>query len=227
MSDYERYLRTDELLALQKPESERVHRDELLFQVVHQSSELWLRLVASETDAAAARIRAGELASAARLLQSAVLGLRLLAEQLEMLEQIAPRDYHVLRGALGQGSGFDSPGFRSLQKNAAEARDALLAHLRACGLALPQLCAAPDAHDAEYRVAELLTEWDERLTLWRVRHLKVVEHMIGTEAVGTQGTPIGLLRELTTQRCFPELWEVRNELARHPRGARGARTGGA
>jgi len=37
-SDYERYLRTDELLALQKAPEERIHRDELLFQTVHQSS---------------------------------------------------------------------------------------------------------------------------------------------------------------------------------------------
>jgi tryptophan 2,3-dioxygenase len=42
-SDYERYLRTDELLALQKTPDEWVHRDELLFQTVHQSSELWLK----------------------------------------------------------------------------------------------------------------------------------------------------------------------------------------
>ena len=42
-SDYERYLRTDELLALQKGPDEWVHRDELLFQTVHQSSELWLK----------------------------------------------------------------------------------------------------------------------------------------------------------------------------------------
>jgi tryptophan 2,3-dioxygenase len=43
-SDYERYLRTDDLLALQKPPEERVHHDELLFQTVHQASELWLKL---------------------------------------------------------------------------------------------------------------------------------------------------------------------------------------
>ena len=43
-SDYERYLNTDELLALQKTADEWVHRDELLFQTVHQSSELWLKL---------------------------------------------------------------------------------------------------------------------------------------------------------------------------------------
>jgi tryptophan 2,3-dioxygenase len=37
-SDYERYLRTDDLLALQKEPGERIHRDELLFQTVHQAS---------------------------------------------------------------------------------------------------------------------------------------------------------------------------------------------
>ena len=47
-SDYERYLRTDELLSLQKSAPERNHHDELLFTVVHQSSELWLKLAGTE-----------------------------------------------------------------------------------------------------------------------------------------------------------------------------------
>ena len=49
-SDYERYLRTDELLKLQKRPEERAHHDELLFQTVHQSSELWLKLAAFEVE---------------------------------------------------------------------------------------------------------------------------------------------------------------------------------
>ena len=43
-SDYEVYIRTDELLALQPEPDTWKHRDELLFTVVHQSSELWLKL---------------------------------------------------------------------------------------------------------------------------------------------------------------------------------------
>ena len=39
-TDYARYMRTDDLLALQRGPREWVHPDELLFQVVHQSSEL-------------------------------------------------------------------------------------------------------------------------------------------------------------------------------------------
>ena len=52
-SDYERYLNTEALLSLQKGPDEWVHRDELLFQVVHQSSELWLKLATSDVDEAA------------------------------------------------------------------------------------------------------------------------------------------------------------------------------
>ena len=70
-SDYERYLRTDELLALQKDADEWVHRDELLFQTVHQSSELWLKLAWNEVEEAARlvarrRHRRGEPAAAPR-----------------------------------------------------------------------------------------------------------------------------------------------------------------
>ena len=66
-SDYERYLRTDELLALQKPLEQSAHRDELLFTTVHQSSELWLKLAISELREATARLDAGAPLIAAEL----------------------------------------------------------------------------------------------------------------------------------------------------------------
>ena len=63
-SDYERYLRTDELLALQKGPDEWVHRDELLFQTVHQSSELWLKHAWVEAEEATRLVEARDLAAA-------------------------------------------------------------------------------------------------------------------------------------------------------------------
>ncbi len=47
-STYERYLRTEELLALQKPEDQLAQHDELQFQVVHQVFELWWKEAAFE-----------------------------------------------------------------------------------------------------------------------------------------------------------------------------------
>src|SRR6476661_7619934 len=71
-SDYERYLRTDDLLALQKGTDEQVHRDELLFQTVHQASELWLQLAWTEVKEATRLLEQKELAPAERLLRRAV-----------------------------------------------------------------------------------------------------------------------------------------------------------
>src|SRR2546423_9899697 len=68
-SDYERYLRTDELLALQKGADEWAHRDELLFQTVHQSSELWLKHAWVEAEEATRLVGTRDLAAANRLLR--------------------------------------------------------------------------------------------------------------------------------------------------------------
>ena len=63
-----------------------------------------------------------------------------------------------------------------------------------------------------HELAETLTELDERAGVWRIRHLRVVERIIGGEVVGTQGTPVELLAGLVHRKFFPELWDVRNEL---------------
>jgi tryptophan 2,3-dioxygenase len=67
-------------------------------------------------------------------------------------------------------------------------------------------------HEDLYQLAELLLEWDERVTLWRFHHFKVVERIIGGEVVGTQGTPVELLGALIRRRFYPELWRVRDKL---------------
>jgi tryptophan 2,3-dioxygenase len=95
-SDYECYRRTDELLELQKTAEERVHHDELLFQTVHQSSELWLKLACTEVDEvdevdeAATAIERGAPAAATRLLRPAILALQYVTTSLEMLNQMDP-----------------------------------------------------------------------------------------------------------------------------------------
>src|SRR5262245_65916988 len=75
-TDYERYLNTEELLALQKSAYEWVHRDELLFHVVHQSSELWLKLAWNDTGAAAVLVEADDVHGALRLLRRASMCMR-------------------------------------------------------------------------------------------------------------------------------------------------------
>jgi tryptophan 2,3-dioxygenase len=212
-SDYERYLRTDELLSLQKAPEAQAHRDELLFQVTHQSSELWLKLAWNEVEAAVARLRAREMAPALRLLRRAALCLRLVTDQLDMLEQMSPWEYtSAIRPVLGHGSGFDSPGWSNMRRVAPELGRAFHELRREAGLSLVELYRAGREHEELYQLAEALAELDERATMWRVRHFKVVERIIGGEVVGTQGTPVELLGGLIHKQLFPELWKVRNEL---------------
>ena len=89
-SDYERYLRTDELLSLQTRPEDRVHRDELLFQTVHQSSELWLKLALQEVEEATRLIDADALLAAGRFVRRAVLCLRQVTDALDMLDLLDP-----------------------------------------------------------------------------------------------------------------------------------------
>ena len=83
---------------------------------------------------------------------------------------------------------------------------------REAGLSLPEVYRRGREFEDLYQLAEALAELDERATLWRIRHFKVVERIIGGEVVGTQGTPVELLGRLIHKQLYPELWTVRNEL---------------
>src|ERR1700751_752052 len=211
-SDYERYLRTDELLSLQKLPEERVHRDELLFQTVHQSSELWLKLAVAEVEAATCRIDSDDLAEAARLLRRVVLCLRQVTGALDMLDLLDPWDDHAVRTALGHGSGFDSPGFRNLARTTPALGAAFDRALERTGVPLEDVYRRRPDFARLHELAELLTDYDERLRLWRFRHYSVVARAIGEESIGIQGTPVQVLAKLISQRQLPKVWEVRSRL---------------
>lgn len=209
--DYARYMRTDTLLSLQRGPHQRIHRDELLFQVVHQSSELWLKLASEEVSTARALVSDGGWAPAAALVRRACLGMKLVTEQLEMLAFLSPWDFQTIRTILGHGSGFESPGWRSVQ-----------AETTALALALDKVLDEQRIDIAEQfrtdsggdlcRMLDELMEWDERIAIWRVRHYKIAVRIIGHGVKGTKGTPVDTLTRLIAHRYFPRLWEARTEL---------------
>jgi tryptophan 2,3-dioxygenase len=229
-SDYERYLRTDELLALQKPPEDRVHRDELLFQTVHQSSELWLKLALQEIEEATRLIDGDELLAAARLVRRLVLCLRQVTDALDMLDLLDPWDYHTVRTALGHGSGFDSPGFRNLARVTPALGAAFDRALERTGVPATDVYRRRGEFAALHELAESLTDYDERLRLWRFRHYSVVARAIGEETTGIAGTPVQVLGKLIAQRQLPKLWDVRArlvEIFEAERGGGGGDSGGA
>jgi tryptophan 2,3-dioxygenase len=219
-SDYERYLRTDELLALQKTPEQVVHHDEHLFQAVHQSSELWLKLACTEIATATGLVDADAIAAGVRLLRRADDAMSLVTDQLHMLEHMSPCDYAVVRTALGHGAGFDSPGFRAVHHLSPSLGDAFERLLARRHVTLLQVYERASEHEDLYQLAEQMMTWDERCILWRFHHLKVVERIIGGNVIGTQGTPVEVLGKRIDVRFFPQLWFVRDEITR--RSALGA-----
>jgi tryptophan 2,3-dioxygenase len=211
-SDYERYLRTEELLALQKRSDEWIHRDELLFQSVHQTSEIWLKLCWNEVEEAARLVGADDVPAALRLLRRSNDCLKLVTAALDMLEHMSPWEYTEVRKVLGHGSGFDSPGFRELRRLAKDLDEQFTGALERAGLSLADVYVHGREHEDLYNLAEQLIELDERVTVWRVRHFKVVQRTIGGDVIGTQGTPVEIMGRLIHHSFFPQLWDVRNEL---------------
>jgi tryptophan 2,3-dioxygenase len=211
-SDYENYLRTAELLSLQKNSDQWEHRDELLFTIVHQTSELWLKLASAEITEAIEELRQNNLREPQRLLSRAVLCIHQTHNALDMLEKMSPWDYQEVRRALGHGSGFDSPGFNALRVEIPTLGREFHRILRENKLNLLTLYLNDRLYEDLYQLAEWLLELDERMSLWRSRHFKVVVRTIGANVNGTQGTPVEILGRLNSFTFFPELWSIRTEI---------------
>lgn len=211
-SDYERYLRTDELLALQKKASELLHNDEMTFQVVHQSSELLLKGAAFELERALERLSEGDFANAARLVRRANMEIDFPIAQLHILETITPYDYHLIRAGLGHGSGLDSPGFLGLLHIGPRLGQAFFDQLQRANVSVDELYHRHDEFFGLHDVAERLLDFDERVHIFRFHHLKLAQRIIGGGVVGTMGTPVEVLHQRMEHLFYKELWNVRNQI---------------
>ena len=110
---YTRYLALDELLACQRPLGDR--HDEMLFVVMHQTMELWLKQIAHEVAMAQGLIRAGDLEPAYKSLARVSRIQAVMTLSWDVLATMTPADYMSFRDLLGTSSGFQSWQFRRLE----------------------------------------------------------------------------------------------------------------
>ena len=110
---YGGYLHLPELLACQQPQTDR--HDEMLFIILHQTMELWMKQVLFEIDAAQATIAEGELVPAYKGLARVSRIQALMTQAWDILATMTPADYLGFRAALGTSSGFQSAQFRTLE----------------------------------------------------------------------------------------------------------------
>jgi tryptophan 2,3-dioxygenase len=211
-TDYERYLRTDELLSLQKPKGKRNHEEEHTFQIVHQSSELLLRGAENEIERAIEQLGKKELPQAARLLRRANHYLDVTIDLMGILDGLTPYDYHVIRAGLGHGSGLQSPGFLAMLHIGPQLGEAFFSQVKKQKLTLDELYKRNAEFFALHEVAELLVDFDQRIQTFRFLHLKLAQRIIGGNVIGTGGNPVDILRQRQEHVLYKELWDVRNRI---------------
>jgi tryptophan 2,3-dioxygenase len=110
---YGGYLHLPELLGCQKPLSGR--HDEMLFIILHQTMELWMKQVLFEIDAAQGAIARGELVPAYKNLARVSRIQAVMTQGWDILSTMTPADYLGFREVLGTSSGFQSAQFRILE----------------------------------------------------------------------------------------------------------------
>jgi tryptophan 2,3-dioxygenase len=110
---YGDYLGLDGILDAQRPLSDA--HDEMLFIIQHQTSELWMRLVIHELEAARAAMLAGELPAAFKMLSRVARIFEQLNNAWDVLRTMTPSEYSGFRPSLGNSSGFQSHQYRLVE----------------------------------------------------------------------------------------------------------------
>ncbi|HKD53387.1 MAG TPA: tryptophan 2,3-dioxygenase [Steroidobacteraceae bacterium] len=166
---YGEYLQLDKLLAAQKPLSNE--HNEMLFIIVHQVSELWMRLILHELTAALACIQRDDLDPALKMLARISRSQTQLLAVWDVLSTLTPSEYTAFRNALGRSSGFQSVQYRMLEfmfgnKNG----DMLAVHQR-----------DPRAYDTLARILAEPSLYDEVLRLLSRRGYGIPEEYLSRD----------------------------------------------
>ena len=110
---YARHLQTEQLLNSQIPVSDKP--DEMLFIIMHQTMELWLKLMLHEVQVAMEAIRQDQLPQAEKTLDRIATIMRHMIHSWEVLATLTPHDFLTFRGFLRKASGFQSHQYRELE----------------------------------------------------------------------------------------------------------------
>ncbi len=187
------------LLGLQTPygKGAQAHPDELLFISIHQTFELWFKVMIDEIlrkgDGVVARIDAGTYPEASRALRRLSRITNILRDQYSIVETISPTDFLVFRDVLRPSSGYDSSQFRALELASGLRRDrSYLAHLcggkaaktadpdalsKMVGQAATAVHAGRDAGLREYSVTQKLASTGD------VNGLRLLERALGARSL--------------------------------------------
>ncbi len=150
---YGEYLGLDKLLACQHPRSDR--HDEMLFVIIHQATELWMKLILHELQAAVDGLRRDELKPVFKMLARVSRVQSQLIQSWDVLSTLTPADYMTFRDSLGQASGFQSHQYRMIEFVLGNKNAGMLAPHQAAAAAyavLERALNAPSLYDEAIRL---------------------------------------------------------------------------
>ncbi|SDZ30200.1 tryptophan 2,3-dioxygenase [Thermoactinomyces sp. DSM 45892] len=110
---YGDYLQLDQILDAQNPLSN--HHDEMLFVIIHQTSELWMKQMIHELQAAIQHIVSNRIASALKMLSRVSRIQSQVIQSWDVLSTLTPAEYIEFRNSLGESSGFQSYQYRIIE----------------------------------------------------------------------------------------------------------------
>lgn len=211
-TEYEKYLKVPELLSLQKPPERRSHEDELHFQVVHQASELWMKLSIHCLGEAFVRIEGDSFGGAQNELRLAREALGSCEQALKFFELMPPSSYIEIRKGLGRGSGLESPGFNRLNEVAPKLWQPFVEALGRHEVDLLDLYEDPDSNRPLFNLAEDLLSFDGAMIRFKNEHIMVVKRIVGFGTSSLKGNPSEMLTRSSLLTYYPMLWAVRERL---------------
>ncbi len=112
---YASYLKLDQLLDLQEPRSHPAEHDEMLFIISHQAYELWFKLQLHELDKIKRDFRDNHLYGAIATFKRVRTIMKVMVEQVDILETLTPMSFNSFRDRLDNASGFQSSQFREFE----------------------------------------------------------------------------------------------------------------
>lgn len=208
VTDYEKYIRTEELLNLQKTDGELACTDELTFQMIHQIAELHFKLMIQYIHLADESMRKNDVHEASSQLDRVNMHLDHLPKVFDMVKVISPMDYHTIRLALGQGSGQDSPGFNEVLRLGPTLWEPFESLLKKRGLTPLDVHKEPAEHKELFRLMQAMTRFDENFQSFRHQHLQLVRRMIGLNTQSLKGVPAQMLEKGVKYEFYPKLWQA-------------------
>jgi len=152
---YGSYLKVEELMALQMPQSNPAHHDELLFIVIHQAYELWFKLILHELDNAIRYMDEGRVLRAQHFMGRVTAIQKLLVQQIHILQTMIPSEFLHFRDLINPASGFQSLQFREIEFMAGLKDERYLTHFKnrpEMTAKLRERMAQPDLRDTFYKM---------------------------------------------------------------------------